>query len=154
MPAEKDQFLKYFLHYQDQLRAACYAVAGDPHLAEDIFQETSLACWKSFAQFDPEKATCGFTQIKSDHTQNHAMGTTVLITPTLYERHDSLHTNQCHQRGVSSVQSRCYIISCGTVFIHVLVVTVGVIHFLRYSCSHSVRMLVSPDTKTWQTAST
>ena len=54
---DKDQFLKYFLQYQDQLRATCYAVAGDPRLAEDIFQETSLACWKSFAQFDPEKAT-------------------------------------------------------------------------------------------------
>ena len=46
-----------FFGRQDQLRAACYAICGNNHLAEDLFQETAIACWRGYHMYDPQKAT-------------------------------------------------------------------------------------------------
>jgi RNA polymerase sigma-70 factor (ECF subfamily) len=54
-PGHED-FLRRFLSAQDGLRAACHACCGDPHLADDLFQETALAAWRGFAQYDGKRS--------------------------------------------------------------------------------------------------
>ena len=59
VPAMTDQheaFLNHFLQVQDGLRAAAHALCGDPHLADDVFQETAIACWRSYETYDSDRS--------------------------------------------------------------------------------------------------
>nr|MDA3962537.1 sigma-70 family RNA polymerase sigma factor [Planctomycetota bacterium] len=49
------EFLLRFLQVQDGLRAAALSLCGDPHQADDLFQETTMACWRSYDRYDPER---------------------------------------------------------------------------------------------------
>jgi RNA polymerase sigma-70 factor (ECF subfamily) len=51
-----EEFLKLFLRHQGGVKAFLGSVVWDPAAAEDLFQETSLALWESFAQYDPARS--------------------------------------------------------------------------------------------------
>jgi RNA polymerase sigma-70 factor (ECF subfamily) len=47
------EFLKYFLAHQSDLKVYIGSVIRDRSLRDDVFQETALALWESFDRFDP-----------------------------------------------------------------------------------------------------
>lgn len=52
----KQDFLRYFLAHQSDLRAYIGSIIRDRSLRDDVFQDTALTLWKSFEQFDPKKS--------------------------------------------------------------------------------------------------
>ncbi len=50
-----EEFLKLFLRHQGDVKAFLGSVVWDPAAAEDLFQETSLALWESYPQYDPAR---------------------------------------------------------------------------------------------------
>lgn len=55
MKTSDDYFLRLFLRHQEDLRAFLGSVVRDRAAAEDLFQETALVLWQSFAQYDPAR---------------------------------------------------------------------------------------------------
>ena len=49
-------FLRHFLAHQSDLRAYIGSVIRDRGVRDDVFQDTALALWESFDQYDPTKS--------------------------------------------------------------------------------------------------
>ena len=49
-------FLKLFLAHERDLRGFIGSLVRDSQAREDIFQETAMSLWRSFAEFDPTRS--------------------------------------------------------------------------------------------------
>ncbi len=50
-----EQFLRLFLRYQEEVKAFVASMVRDREAAKDLFQETSLALWQGFGNYDPAR---------------------------------------------------------------------------------------------------
>ncbi len=52
---DREDFLRYFLKQEADLRAFIGALVFDPHRREDVFQEVALTLWSQFMAYDPTR---------------------------------------------------------------------------------------------------
>ena len=50
--ATHDSFLPLFLRHQREIRLFIAATIRDPHLQNDLFQETAMTLWRSYDRYD------------------------------------------------------------------------------------------------------
>ena len=53
--ANQEEFLETFLKHEGNLRAFVAAVVKNCEDREDVFQETALALWQTYDQYDPQR---------------------------------------------------------------------------------------------------
>jgi RNA polymerase sigma-70 factor (ECF subfamily) len=56
MPDKKAEFSERLLRHQTQLFGYIYSLVRDFDDADDLFQQTSLALWRKFDQYDPARS--------------------------------------------------------------------------------------------------
>ena len=51
-----DDFLRSFLTNEPDLRAFIRSLIRDSHVADDVFQEVALTCWRKFDSYDKQRS--------------------------------------------------------------------------------------------------
>lgn len=51
----RDEFLRHFAKERSRIYAFIYSLLPNPTDAEDVFQQTSIALWRSFHKYDPDR---------------------------------------------------------------------------------------------------
>jgi len=51
-----DDFLRSFLTSEPDIRAFIRSLIRDPHVADDVFQEVALTCWREFDSYDRQRS--------------------------------------------------------------------------------------------------
>ena len=58
--ADRDNFIGLYSKHEPNIRRYVYSLVGDASDTEDVMQETAMALWRKFEDYDPSQPFIGW----------------------------------------------------------------------------------------------